>query len=364
MKLKRNIIITLLFAALFLTGCSAFSANSWPGVTYDSRTNTVYVAFNTNVFAVDAETGTEKWRFPTETNNSTTFFAAPAPTGTGQVIIGSYNKILYSVDEVSGNQVWTFPKEGTNGGATNRYIANPLVYENIIYAPNADHNLYALDLEGNTYWDKPFQASQALWAAPTADSVGKTLFITSLDRNLYAIDAETGETKWTKPLEGASVGTPKISDNGDLLFIGDFANQVISLELTDGKENWKLPTSDWIWSGPGVQDDLVFAGDLNGSFYAINRESGSIAWQVESGGQIVGGPLVTTDSVYFGTEAGTLFAYDISGNIKWQETINGNLYSTIVGSDNLVIVGVNGGDVLLQAYDQDGNPKWSFSPTQ
>jgi len=37
----------------------------------------------------------------------------------------------------------------------------------MIYAPNADYNLYALDLKGQLQWT--FEADQSIWGAPVSD---------------------------------------------------------------------------------------------------------------------------------------------------------------------------------------------------
>ncbi len=46
-------------------------------------------------------------------------------------------------------------------------IGGVLVANNMIYAPNADYNLYALDLKGQLQWT--FAADQSIWGAPVSD---------------------------------------------------------------------------------------------------------------------------------------------------------------------------------------------------
>jgi outer membrane protein assembly factor BamB len=359
MKSKKRLFILIAFSlALFLlSGCSAISANSWPGLTFDPDTETIYVAYNTAVYAIDTGNGNQKWRFPEEPNNQITFYASPTLTDDGQVIIGGYDKILYSLDAETGAQNWTFE------GAANRYIGNILYANDTIYAPNADERLYALDMNGTPLWDEPFRAGQALWAAPAVDSSANTLYMTSMDRNIYAINGETGEMIWSKPLDGASVGTPALGGE-DHLFIGNFANQIVALGTDDGEEFWKTPTSGWIWSGPAQHADRLYFGDLEGNFYAVNQSSGSIAWQIQPDGEVVGKPLITAEQVYFGTESGTLYAVDLRGNIVWNRDAGGALYANTVGTDDMVMVAPHQTDTLLIAYAADGNQLWTFTPEE
>lgn len=359
MKFKKPIfiLVTISLALLFLTGCSAIAANSWPGLTIDPESNTVYMAYNTAIFAVDIGNGNVKWQFPAEPNNQITFFAPPTLTDDGQLIVGGYNQILYSLNAETGVQNWAFE------GAANRYIGSALYTNNTIYAPNADERLYALDANGNPLWDQPFQAGQALWAAPTVGASGTTLYLTSMDRNVYALDGETGETLWSKTLEGASVGTPTLSSDNNL-YIGNFANQMLALAADDGAEIWTSPTSGWIWSGPAQNEDHLYFGDLDGNFYAMNQSSGSVAWQLQPDGEVVGRALVDDEQVYFGTESGTLYALDLRGNIIWNRETGGALYADTVGTEEVIIVAPHQADNLLIAYSPDGNQLWTFTPEE
>jgi len=358
MKSKKILVLALLlFAGLLLTGCTAISANSWPGVSFDSTSNTVFVAFNSHVFAVDAESGNQKWRFPQEADRNTTFFAVPVLSDDGQLVVGSYNKTLYSIDASTGAENWSFV------GAGNRYIGSVLVYDNTIFAPNADERLYALDLNGNPIWDVPFKASQALWAAPSPNPDSNTLYITSMDRNVYALDPTTGSQQWKTAMSGAMVGSPKVDDAGQVL-VGNFANQIVSLNAQDGQENWTGATSGWVWAEPALEGDAIYFGDLNGYFYSFDRMTGSENWKIQPDGQVVGSPLVIGDRIYFGTESGTLYAIDLRGNIVWSRETGGSLYSSPVGNENLIIVAPYQADQLLVAYNSDGNQVWTFTPPE
>jgi len=123
MKNKRIlIIISILILVGLLSACSGATANptSWPGVTVDLENETVYVANNQHVYAVNLSNGSEKWRFPQEADNKISFFAAPALTEDDQLVVGGYNNILYSIDPTSGSQFWAYED------ATDKFIAGSL----------------------------------------------------------------------------------------------------------------------------------------------------------------------------------------------------------------------------------------------
>jgi outer membrane protein assembly factor BamB len=356
MKPKRFLILAILIlSTIVLSGCSTFSANSWPGITFDPSSNRVFVAYNTGVFAVDANSGTQVWRYPAEPDQNKTFFASPALTVDGKLIVGGYDNILRALDAGSGNEVWTF------AGASNRYIGSAAVVNEMIFAPNADERLYALDLDGQPIWERPFAAGQALWAKPAIKENNGVLYLTSLDKSVYAAEAETGNQLWKKTLPGVSVGTP-ILDEGGNLYLGTFANQVIVLEPTQGNELWKVETNGWVWSSPIIVGDTLYFGDLEGFFYAVNRTTGNIEWQIQPDGHVIGAPLFLEDQIFFGTESGTIYAVDLRGNIMWNRTAGGSIYSQPVSNGELVIVALHEADNLLVAYDLNGNQQWSFAP--
>ena len=89
MKKKYLVLIGLLLAlAVLLGGCATgLSASSWPGVTADA--DNAYIAGGPYVYAVNLQTGAEVWRFPAKAATSTPYYATPALTPDGQLIIPS-----------------------------------------------------------------------------------------------------------------------------------------------------------------------------------------------------------------------------------------------------------------------------------
>jgi hypothetical protein len=80
-------------------------------------------------------------------------------TPDGQLLVPSYDFKLYSLDPVSKSEKWVF------SGSDNRLIGSPFVFENLIYQPSADGNVYVVDLQGNQV--RVLETEEA--AAPVAD---------------------------------------------------------------------------------------------------------------------------------------------------------------------------------------------------
>jgi len=189
MKTKSLILIIGLVAlGLILSACvgGAGQAASWPGLAVDQNGEVAYLANGQFVYAVNLTNCSEKWRFPQEGDNKVTFYAAPALTEDGQLIVGSYDSVLYSLNPENGQQNWKFE------GSGDRYIAGPLANGEIIYAPSSDTKLYALDLKGNAQWE--FSTEQALWGTPATN--GEVVFLPGMDHFVYALETQTGRLLW------------------------------------------------------------------------------------------------------------------------------------------------------------------------
>lgn len=360
MKKFKFIILTLflLLIAVISSSCSgsAAIASSWPGLSVDKEN--VYIAYNQSVYALNIGNGSEKWHFPSEGNNKSTFFAPPEKTPDGQLLVGSYNNVLHSLDPLSGQEKWVFTE------ANNRYIANPLVVDDMIYAPTGGKYLYALDAQGNLKWQ--YETEGALWAQPLYSTECDCIYLPSMDHYLYVINAKDGALLWkSEKFNGSIVGTPALSAEGDLYF-GTFSSEIIKLNLETRQSTQLLATDGWVWGGPILHDNRLYFGDLRGSFYAVDAKTGAIDWKIQTDGPIIASPNVNSEYIYFGTASGTLYKLDPQGNSIWNPNpkFDGSIYSSPQASSELLLVTLFKSDKLLVALDQNGAIKWSFQPAK
>ncbi|MBN1535310.1 MAG: PQQ-like beta-propeller repeat protein [Anaerolineales bacterium] len=346
----------LIMSTGILSGCTGSTtvASSWPGLFVDQ--DTAYVAYNTQVYAVNTMNGNEIWRFPEEANAKTTFYAPPVLTSDNQLIAGSYNFELYSLNPSNGTEKWSF----TN--PKNRFIGSPLLTEAGIFASNSDNTLYALDLQGNLLWS--YEVGGEIWAQPVMDPDGTKLYLSSLDHYLYAVSSD-GQLIWKtkQSLGGAIVGSPAIGSN-NTLYVGSFGSKMFAINADNGEILWSFPTEAWVWSGPVCKDNVLYFGDLNNAFYALDAENGKSLWQYPTDGPVVGTPLVTEDTIYFGTEIGTLYSLDFQGNLNWKKTIDAKIYQSPVRSGDLLLLAPVAKENILIAFDLNGNQKWVFTPAK
>jgi len=358
-KFKPLAVSSILLLASLLSACAggATVASSWPGLAVDE--DTAYLAFNNHVYAVRLDNGTQRWRFPAERDNQIAFYSDPALSPDGQLIVGGYNRILYSLNPADGSVNWQFNK------AQNRYIASPLVTERGIFAPAADERVYGISLSGQPLWT--FISEDEAWARPAAGNDCECLYLPALDHTVYAINPEDGKQIWqSEKLGGAIVGEPALSEDG-ILYVGTFGSEIVALNAQTGSVVWRAPTEGWVWSGPVLLEGHLYFGDLKGYFYAFNAEDGSELWRLtpeQLDGQIVGSPLVVDEGIYIVTQNGNLNYLDLEGNILWQKSVGGQLYTTPRLAGDKILVALVQSDEILAAYSREGAKLWGFTPPE
>ncbi|PKO16897.1 MAG: hypothetical protein CVU39_06675 [Chloroflexi bacterium HGW-Chloroflexi-10] len=352
MKTKRILVISLfLMLAFVLSSCTggALQASSWPGINGDGENS--YVSHASYVYSLRVKDGTENWRFPSKAEGAKTFFARPLVTD-NQILVGDYVNTFYSINPASGVLNWEFT------GAANRYIGAAAVGGDLILAPNADYNLYALDFSGNLVWT--FKAKQALWSAPVVD--GETVYLASMDHFLYALNLKTGEMIWETDLGGAIVYSPSM-ENGTL-FVATLANEVVAVNKTNGSVVWRNPTSQNLWSQPVIKDGIVYYGDHEGKVSAVSAEDGKEKWNYNLGEMVSGAAAIMPDGVVFAGENGKLVGLDFNGELLWTRSTDGKLYTGPVLVDSMLVLGIVQGENLLKSYTFDGNEVWSYKPSK
>jgi outer membrane protein assembly factor BamB len=351
MKINRLVMI-LLFSllAVVLTSCTgAGVTNSWSGVT--ATEDLVYFSDGEAVYALRSDSGNTAWKYPEKANARRLFYAEPVLAGE-QVIVVDYANTMASLNAQTGIETWVF------AGAKGRYIDSPLVLDNLIVAPNADYSLYAVDLSGKLVWK--FDTGHALWAKPATD--GETLYFTSMDRTLYAVDAASGTLNWKKELHSSSVARVLL-DNGTV-YVGNLEGKLFAFNAADGSLVWEQQLGGGIWSAPLLHEGKLYIGDQTGRISILSSSDGKVEQFIETGSAILGAGVALENGVAFGNEEGSLVVIGFDGARLWTRSFDGNLYSNLQLNGDHILLSLTQGDKPLLAVDLNGNEIWNFSDKQ
>lgn len=275
---------------------------------------TVYVgASDNNLYALDADSGDEIWTFSTGERSNRTGVVSSPTVSNGTVFVG--NRFLrgtgpdtgvYAIDTETGTEKWSFET-----GAT--VEASPLVVNGTVVVGSQDNNVYALDEQtGTEIWS---YSTSAAVASPAYSA--NTVFIGNENGKLFALDINSGENKWTFTSDGTgSVGSksaPTVKDGS--VFVGLTDGTLHSIDETDGTENWNYTaTDDSFFTSPTIAGDTIFIRGAGKALYVIHSD-GSERWTFNAPGELPDGrvlrspssPTVVNGNIYFGG-ANTLFS--------------------------------------------------------
>jgi outer membrane protein assembly factor BamB len=305
----------LVVAPLILSSCGGATpvlGASWPGLV--DINDTLYLSYS-KVYALNTD-GTPKWSFPEKLESNQGFFAPPAADDK-LVVVTDYTDSVFGLDPADGTQKWVFKSNRS------RFIGGPVLGDSLVYAATADGTVHAISRDTSSGTAKQawsFSAESSIWATPLlADG---TLYVTSMDKHVYALDAQTGELQWKFPDEtsapenppiGGIVGTPTLHKG--VLYFGSFNNRLYALDIQTHKVLWRYDTSNWVWGSPVVDDatGYVIGADLDGHIFAIDSAGGDPAkavWQVDAKPAAAGAKVSVVGSPVLRTmDDGTTVAY-------------------------------------------------------
>ena len=179
------------------------------------------------VYTLDRETGEFLWATPTVAQNVISHIdgATGAVTENAEVIFSAEGQTVLACPNMHGGKDW---EAGAYSPLTNTlYMPLRNMCQRLLAttSPDASHRIYALAVRHEH--------------APGSDRLGA----------VYAISAETGETRWLHQQRAAT----------------------LSLVATGG--------------------GLVFGGDANGRFRAFDQETGDVLWEINLGSPVSGFPI-------------------------------------------------------------------------
>jgi outer membrane protein assembly factor BamB len=294
---------------------------------------------NGRIYAVNARTGRRAWKFdagrcaaasPAVHDHLVfqTFLQGPrcenrAKRGSGEVVA------LYAG---FGQLLWRRrigPSE-----------TSPLVSEGTVYIGDSTGRIYALDARtGRTRWSR--KTGSAVKGG-LALSSGR-LFVGSYDHHLYAFDARTGALRWRSRVQsrfgspGRFYSMPALAYGR--VYIGGTDGRIYSYGATTGKLRWSHQTGGYVYSSPAVWRRRVYAGSYDGNLYSLDAATGDLVWKFAAGAPISGSATVVGRIVYFSTLARRTYGLDARTGRRLWTFADGEYTPTVADSERIYVVG-------------------------
>jgi outer membrane protein assembly factor BamB/subtilisin family serine protease len=198
------------------------------------------------------------------------------------------------------------------------------------------------------------QPSMGSFALPPIVAGGRVFVSDATTKQVYALDAATGATLWSRSVDGYDTPISSVYLDGQVVVVSDNAN-AYSFDATTGNPLWnlKLPDQYFARYAPATDGKQVYVSTTQGAtstLYALDH-TGSIRWQ----NRVSAGTPAVGDGKVFAAGWGAATAYSAdSGDQLWQWTCGCSTDYELnpIYSDGLVLFW--GGVVRNTLYALDG----------
>jgi outer membrane protein assembly factor BamB len=237
------------------------------------------------VYALDATTGKEVWKFQTGNKVRATAFV-----NAGTVYIGSWDELFYALDAQTGAERW---KANVGGEVQSTPVvtrATPVFTHGLVITASRKASVFALDAQnGKAVWE--YNYGNNMWVESSPFLTGDVVYVgSSGSKMLVGINVKDG--KQTTAIYNTTTfnwGTPLV--DGDMLYYnsasytGDnYDGGLAAVRMTDGKlgqtPDFRLAMQNTLdaegnWSGaagsPVLGDGVLYIGALDGKVYALKQ---------------------------------------------------------------------------------------------
>lgn len=190
-------------------------------------------------------------------------------------------------------------------------------------------------------WEKPAEISPLVQPVVA----GGLVYVGDYDGVLHAIDAKTGQTRWTYRTGGLIYHTACVYDGR--VYSGSQDGALHAVDARTGERRWTFQTRAGIVSAPCAIDGKVLVTSKDGHLYAVDAASGELAWQFPAAGEPALAPILCSPSAgggvaCFGDESLMAYGVDLaSGRLKWKQQLRGQsfmYYWPVVGAETGIAV--------------------------
>lgn len=270
------------------------------------------------LMAVDSATGGLRWEIAAGTLATTNANNAIALAEDGTIYLHtSEGRLLAYTDRgAAGAQLkWSASVPGLS------YASPTIAPDGTVYlgsdepglnaASPSSHRLYAFNpANGSVKWT--FRTDNPIYTATAIDAAGNLYFGTLVSGRLYSLTPQ-GAQRWI--YSGARLGTsssPALSPDGATVYFAGYDGVLHAVNAATGEQRWTYKLGGEVRaSSPAVDAaGVVYIGSYDTVLYAINA-NGTLNRTWSTGAIIRSSPAIAGTTLYIGSNDGGLYAFDI-----------------------------------------------------
>lgn len=269
------------------------------------------------LYAISRDDGAEEWHvWVVEEEAHLPGIDGPALPVGDHVYVGGFG--VYAIDRELGEVAWHFetddlpPTFGAHDGNLGPFvIETPAVGEGTVYATTFDPILYAIDADtGEERWR--YETEDAGFGTPV---IRDDIVLLPVHDRLLAFDAERGDEEWSVTFDDAIISPIAVTDEAVFLFRGD---ALLSYEIGTGDERANVDLEPHgidrsvTRIRPVVTDEVIYTlGRFGEHLFAFSTVDHELLWdhEIEVDKRFGVGSIVLEGSVLHHMRAGSLSAY-------------------------------------------------------
>ena len=305
---------------------------------------------DTFVYALDAETGEEKWRYKIAGGPALQYdVVKPKPAAPtlkdGILYLGSNSGHVYALDIRTGRPKWATTFRGAVIATGSPVPVYGAVFANVL-GYTKDCGIMAIHGETGqllTLYRNPLWGCWSTWAFAEGKLVMANHF------QISALDLKSGDRKTMGVSPSGTNHNIPIIKGGRIHAVGRF---VMCVDYRSWTKTYAKELEAASENASALWNDIIFFGDNRGHLNAHDALNGKKLWQVKLGERIRSAPTVSTETpdaqdaiVYVGSDDGMLWALDAADGKKlWQfKTSDDKIRSDAWIEDGVVFFGSDNG---------------------
>ncbi|MGW2070693.1 outer membrane protein assembly factor BamB family protein [Streptomyces sp. NPDC001953] len=303
---------------------------AWSMEVADGR---VHASDGPTLFALDAREGSDLWRLSMDG----WVYSLKADRGT--VVTGTRGGGVQAWEASSGQKLWEIT------GAQRDFEspeAGPVVHDGTVYVWK-DARLRALEARtGEERWSYPIGDAASCGGVPVRLTQAADGYVyVSAGTRVLAVEVSSGMVRWHFEAPAVFLCPPTFvpgpAVTGGGIYLADYLGTVYALDAADGRDRWRIATE----SRAAIEPVLVAAGHVHvGSgkgLYTLDAVTGTPKWRFQAGGDIVGSPAVAEGRIHFGSTDHLLYTLKADdGRLRWKLATGGEITGAPVVKDGVV----------------------------
>lgn len=254
----------------------------------------------------------------------------------------------------------TTPANGTGPSwnyTTNGIItySSPAVADGRVFVGSLDKNVYCINATtGIKIWNRT--TTNLVYSSPAV--AGGRVYVGSYDNNMYCLNETSGAVFWTVT-QGGGLSSPAVA--GGRLYVGKSFN-INCLNATSGVLMWSNTTSNYVaYSSPAVAGGRVYVGSEDHVVYCLDAIKGTKLWTYPTGGSVDSSPAIAGGFVYIGSGDGKVYRLNATtGSLNWSFPTGSAVTSSPAVAGGRVFVGSYNHKVLC-LNSTTGTSIWNYT---